>query len=1404
MATYKISDLVKRDAKAEFRNDVQLSAYDDKDRNLSLVNSYLFTSDAPDGTKSSTQVLNATIQMLLNERLDNRSVVVATFGHGKSHLALAIANYFGRPVDSEPYKAVQQKINNAFSGSANVKTYQQFKESRGEFIVVRLRGDVPGSLREQFLTNLENELENHEVCKDQKLPGWYEKAEKYLKGLEGKELKKANAFLEKFEVDVPMLVQNVKRKQDSAYDKFIDLYAHLDEHGFKPDMKGELSLAFAIKWAVKNFCGDGKLGGVIVLFDEFSLYIQNYAKRTAAGDLQDLLNGVDECRGKAVFMAFAQQDPITAAQNALIGATPEQKESLLKEITRIPQSGKFILHSLMESVIDSYLEQPKEKWQKFIQEPNVSLLISQATNVALDQFKDRYTKLGWASIQKFQEAVTEGCFPLHPITTAMLCNTQFQSSVSASGTPRNILGFILEQLDILQDKQAVIGKQINWVLPIYLVDYFGERLPTERYRSYQQAVERIVDDEDAAFSADDQKDMIKALLLQEVSALKARDEDQIDLIASMVGMPPSDAKKCLRLLSDSKVISWNQDGRKSYSLWASSFNPFKLDQILERKVKDAEVTHKDLLTLSENYLGATQVSIPWGHPQDWQAKEYVLTAEHFTAKTLQDLAGYYKYDDKNGLQEGNRSCIIWLVAQNQDDIAFYKQSAQKILDEAFSETDPLPVVLLMPAHENPLLVTSIRNKRILEDFTQTEKDECGPDVFRAREAQEETNIQQSILDLRGGENYSDTPRFHTQFIVPKPYKARIQQLGNTSLQRMLEAVYAIAYRFAPPEFFQQYQLSARNFRNTVKTVSMDILHSDSNSLGGTIRSNSSANDLVKLLAQKWTIVTTDNRVKSPLQECILSAWEKLDNSFPAGDNENLVKDVVLSLLNPPFGYDYNTFVLIFCAWYGFNSYNLQVIADGSPINIKQVDDWLQAGPREFITSLLTHKVALARRDLAKAMKEIKALLAKVKKGGLSQKEAKDSIAKFEDFISTEETDSDLVDDARNEIKNIQSSLDVVNRYEKQAKDTLGVIGRERSIKKIVDLLDALSIDIDGTLVSVNAPLPAEIRSKVQKWLEETVETQCRDNEEIDDIADLNLHRRDLESLRQDLTRLKLPALAERVKKSLATLEDNAESLRVRQEEASIQNELHMLQISAPIKALYEFCEKWEKQSGLSKETQRFRDAQVRAAKQEIDRVENVIENLEKDIEQIGSKQALEILGRSLPLLAHRVEGTALSKKLAKPTSIIESLGEFFDELWKIDNTTFATEEDVHSLKARLKDLSKRYSKVLSDKQKRAIEKSEQSIENRVRDYEQQAILLVGEYEKTFAKGARIVELRTQMERPIPFLPEKARKQLITLTEKIDKKLDEDVILQIEHSFKKIKDKDVRQKCIKRLIEIEKE
>ena len=345
---------------------------------------------------------------------------------------------------------------------------------------------------------------------------------------------------------------------------------------------------------------------------------------------------------------------------------------------------------------------------------------------------------------------------------------------------------------------------------------------------------------------------------------------------------------------------------------------------------------------------------------------------------------------------------------------------------------------------------------------------------------------------------------------------------------------------------------------------------------------------------------------------------------------------------------------------------------------------------------------------------------------------------------------------------------------------------------------------ESSLIVAEAPSVAEMRSKVQEWLRKVVETQCKEYEEITKIADLGLYRKELDTLRQELTRVKLPSLAETVTASLAQLEKNAALLQTRQQELGIQTEISLMRTSAPLKDLLQFRERLSKYENLSKETKKIRDTQLAAIEKEIECIEDTVENGEKKLEQLDSKQALAEWKNTLSALAVRTEGTQFVRKLEKVLDSAAKLGNYFDELWIVENTPLRTEEDVTNAKSRLVVITKTYTKVTSDKQKKVAEKVETSVDHRVREYEQQALLLVDQLEEAFAKGTKLGEIRAKLEHPIPFLPEKAEKRISSLKQKIDKRLDEDVILQIEISFRKIKDNKTRRDCIKRLSEIAEE
>ena len=176
-------------------------------------------------------------------------------------------------------------------------------------------------------------------------------------------------------------------------------------------------------------------------------------------------------------MAFGQHDPLAVADFTPMPGLV--RESLRHELTRLPQKPKTCAllahgecHRRVLEPRSGSLEELKQGSQKLTPSSCVASII------AMDCFVDRYQQqLHWSTDQ-FQKTVTEGCFPLHPLTTAFLCNVKLQTA-SDVGTPRTVLGFVLEELKARRDQPALIDGRVNWVLPVELVDYFESRLAGE-------------------------------------------------------------------------------------------------------------------------------------------------------------------------------------------------------------------------------------------------------------------------------------------------------------------------------------------------------------------------------------------------------------------------------------------------------------------------------------------------------------------------------------------------------------------------------------------------------------------------------------------------------------------------------------------------------------------------------------------------------------------------------------------------------------------------------------------------------------------------------------------------------------------------------------------------------------
>jgi hypothetical protein len=1392
-----IHNLVTIDEHAEFRNDVQISDYEKEETNLSLLRSYLFTATAPQGQESSIGLLRAITESFLNPRLDNRITAIANYGHGKSHLALVLANYFGKPYQSPELKVIFTKIDQSLDNPAQRNRFHEFRENRNEFLVIRLRGDKPQSLREQFVISLEQALKEHPSTQNVEIPFWYQKAEQLLSNLNGDLLPRANQFLETYSMDVPLLTQDVQNRKDASYDMCIKLFTEL--HGVAPNFLGEISQREMLNWASRNYCGDGKpLGGTFVIFDEFSLYIQRYGQRNAAGELQDLLNGIEDQKGNSVFVAFAQHDPIQVARNT-IKAT-QNLETLEKELNRIPR--KVPMYSLMESVINAYLDQPEIAWQKLRADPQVRGPLARASNTTMDLFSRRYEQVLKWETEKFDEIVTKGCFPLHPLTTALLCDLRLQG-VGSAGNPRTVLGFVFEQVHQKRDEQVIENGKINWVLPIFLVDYFNEYLPGTSYLLYENALRNLNPEAPV-----EQLALLKALLLQDLAKLPVRRDTQVSYLAEAAGLKSGEADTHLRKLSTERVIRYDQ-ATKLYSFYPVSANPHRMEEIIDERIPGYKVTWELLGKLNDGFLQAIPVDVPWGNADDWAADEKILTLEFFTSQRLRELISNYHLTMTGDLAEGNRGCVIWLLGETDEEVNLLRQIAAKTLDETFTGENPPAIVLMLPKRPCPDLLTTFIKNKIVENFNQDDRKEVGVEIYNHEETRLKQSIYTELATLRGDLlNYRSVTHSGSRYVIPNAYRAGIQQFGEISLNRVLDELYKLTYRFSPPEFFKEFQVAGKgqsNLRNATRSVANVLLR---NSMPGN-REGIFAQPVSKRMCEnfllpKWQLLTPDFRIREPGNSRILEAWNYLETTFPAGVKEKRIKDILLKLMNPPYGFDYNTVTLLFSAWVGFHSHDVQVCLQNRLVAMDKLSELLTGSnnSKQFVLQISSeYNLALTRRDSGQAEREIQEIIDKTNRDSFSQRDAQDAITKLDEFCREQSPEVPICNSAQQTASNLRVALTQAEQYDKQANEILDCIRTERSILVVLGLHQKISGLDRPTLVLQTTAQESTIH---EKWLEritQLVEQECNNLEAVQRITDIGLNQQKLQELRNQLKKANLPNLLKRVESSLKVLDGKQKEFEAQEVEVPIQSEIRAMDAKSNLQTLYQYRERLKHITNTSTATTTLRNERLRLIEQEISNLELFSKQLIEAVERIDTLDSISDWHRNYYRNYDRYLGTPLQTELDRVEEHVQTLQEFFQSINTISKRSPTSPQEAFGLIKGLEDLQNSFKYQLSEYQLGVLEKAKQKVEHFVLSETQTAKSWYQNVIYQYKQGTSLWAIKDSLQIPPAFLLGDEKANIESLRQEVEQKLELDIVSSIEIKFREIKDPTKRRLCLEKLQKI---
>lgn len=1394
----RIDELASMDTHGQFRSDVQLSDYEDPTLNRDLLRHYIFTIRAPSTFGAAHRSVSARdvldqLKTAFSFRGENRIALIANYGHGKSHLALVLANFFARPAGSEEVRTVLERLQQALNNPAQWVGYREFKDSRGEFLVVRLQGDAINDLQEGFLGALEKALGEHEATRTVEIPFWYRQAQAWLQTLSGQTREKADAFLARYSTDLPSLVTALRRQ--GSYALVRELAKHVT--GMYPDFGRDVNLEELVIWAVDEVCKPRGLGGLLILFDEFSLFLQKYMAALTVGKLQELLNGVSKRQGQSAFLAFSQQDVDTIADTYGQG---QRREDVRKELERLPKDRRARLFSLMEGVLDAYLRQDDAAWTTWMQQPVVKGALAQARETLYQYFSKRYDDtLKW-NVEVTEKTIVRGCFPLHPLTTAILSSHNFESGTGES--PRTALEFVRRSWESARDQPAQHpnGKP-SFVYATALVDYFEERISRKWYETYRTALEQS-----PIPLTDAHRAVLKGLLLEQSVAdldrLKLTKGDQLDLLSDLCGLDRDQLKVLLREMSDARVILYDRD-RGMSSLMPAGMRSPETEKIIQNAVDEIPID-RTLMEKTSARLPTLEIEQEFGNAADWAPRQLMLTAELFNVEELRKAIRFYSIG-YNAIEEGSRGLVIWLIALNEEEKLYFRQTAQSILDDALGDAGhPHPVVVVLPRQATPGLVTGAQRLRALDSLRTSEREKIGTVIYQQEKDRAQADLARLVHELIGDhQNFADYPRSLYDYALPGAYRASVHTLKVPSLRAVVSECYRQAYAYRVE--FSNRPVAGKgvnHLRTAVKNIARwllsDTAGSSINNLGRKDMQYQVANSY---LTQKWGLLAAgDYAIQPPTSLALKQAWDLLEEEFRPGCEDVKVVPTLIALLNPPYGHDYNTLTLLLAAWLGFHQHDIRLSQSGRLISLEQFKELSDQSksPQDLLNRIcITAPLAISRSKPDEVLSQINGMLERLRRNEpLSMADADAALAYLEQASHHPRLPPGKQEEVEHERSRLEEALRRAEDYDLRADTWLTKLAAS-SFEELLRMHESLKDFPELAQVTPCQPSLAELQARWETAVEAALHSFCTRCETLKDASDYKAHERDLQRARRALG--SYPTLAQRVELALDNLGKCHAELKKQEGERAIVAELQSMASSASLATLYTYRDRLAKFTNLSSETARLHNERSRQIEGRIQQYEQLARELPSAVERASSRAELrqqrDLLLRNLD----QVQGTALYQPLYEAQQKIDQLGGYFARLDVLDSLPRNTPEDLATIEAQIADIEAEFAH-LGPKQHKLLEDRKQQVMRVRADKTQEAQKWLTDLATRHhnSSGADIDQLLRQLETPPAFLPSEALVRLEQLKRTWQKQRDENVLDRIESLFRSIKDTETRRQCLERL------
>ena len=166
--------------------------------NLRLCEGFIFNYDPNKPELSTVGILDAVRRSYHSRNEVNIHLLIQDYGKGKSHFAVAIANFFNKPFDSPEVEGILHQIELATAGKNHqgiTEGLKLYKQRQKRHLVICLSGDSGGNIKKQFLQQLVKILENENIHNSLAQNTCSEPL-RYLESLDAADRQKAEKYLQ--------------------------------------------------------------------------------------------------------------------------------------------------------------------------------------------------------------------------------------------------------------------------------------------------------------------------------------------------------------------------------------------------------------------------------------------------------------------------------------------------------------------------------------------------------------------------------------------------------------------------------------------------------------------------------------------------------------------------------------------------------------------------------------------------------------------------------------------------------------------------------------------------------------------------------------------------------------------------------------------------------------------------------------------------------------------------------------------------------------------------------------------------------------------------------------------------------------------------------------------------------